>query len=42
MWAKLNEEHILLQLPFAVVQRTNIPSLQPARDAVEVEGMLQT
>jgi hypothetical protein len=32
--------HILLQFPFTIIQRTNVPSLQPARNAVEVERML--
>ena len=35
------EGDVLLELPFAVVERTDLPSLQPTRDAVEVERMLQ-
>jgi hypothetical protein len=31
----------LLQLPFTIIQRTNIPRFQPTRDTVKVEGMLQ-
>jgi len=31
----------LLQLPFTIVQRTNIPRLKPTRDTVEVESVLQ-
>jgi len=38
-WAK-EIKKILLELPLAVVERTDLPGLQPARDAVEVEGML--
>ena len=30
----------LLQLPFAIVQRANIPCLEPAGDTVEVESVL--
>ena len=33
--------HVLLQFPLTIVQRTNIPSLQPARDAMKVECMLE-
>jgi hypothetical protein len=31
---------ILLELPVAVVERADLARLQPARDAVEVEGVL--
>ncbi len=31
---------VLLELPLAVVQRTDLASLQPATDAVEVEGVV--
>ncbi len=31
---------ILLELPVAVVERTDLAGLQPPRDAVEVEGVL--
>ena len=33
-------ENALLQLPLAIVQRTNVPRFQPSRNAVEVEGVL--
>jgi len=29
-----------LQLPLTIVQRTNIPRLEPTRDAVEMESVL--
>jgi hypothetical protein len=29
-----------LQLPFTIVQRTNVPGLEPTGDAVEVESVL--
>ena len=31
----------LLEFPLSVVQRTHIPRLEPPRNAVEVESMLQ-
>lgn len=34
-------EHELLQLPFTVVERTYVSCLEPARDAMEVECVLQ-
>ena len=34
-------EHELLQLPFTIVERTYVSCLEPARDAVEVERVLQ-
>ena len=30
----------LLQLPFTIVQGANVPCLEPARDAVEMESVL--
>ena len=33
---------LLLEFPFTVVKRADLASLQPARDAVEVKGMLHT
>ena len=33
--------HSLLELPLSVVQRADLSGLQPARDAVEVERVLQ-
>ena len=33
-------KHALLQLPLAVVERAHIARLEPARDAVEVEGVV--
>lgn len=35
------ENAALLKLPFAVVERADVPGLEPARDAVEVECVLQ-
>jgi hypothetical protein len=32
---------ILLEFPVSVVQRADLASLEPTRDAVEVEGMLE-
>jgi hypothetical protein len=32
---------VLLELPVAVVERADLSCLEPSRDAVEVEGMLQ-
>lgn len=32
---------VLLELPFSVVERADLTSLQPARDAVEVESVLK-
>ena len=37
-----NEVDLLLELPLPVVKGTDLSSLQPARDAVEVERMLNT
>jgi hypothetical protein len=31
---------VLLELPVSVIERTNLTSLKPARDAMEVEGVL--
>lgn len=31
---------VLLELPVAVVERAHLAGLEPARDAVEVEGVL--
>eukprot|EP00416_Gambierdiscus_australes_P039667 CAMPEP_0171094526 /NCGR_PEP_ID=MMETSP0766_2-20121228/41428_1 /TAXON_ID=439317 /ORGANISM="Gambierdiscus australes, Strain CAWD 149" /LENGTH=84 /DNA_ID=CAMNT_0011553183 /DNA_START=83 /DNA_END=333 /DNA_ORIENTATION=+ len=31
---------VLLEFPLPVVQGTDLPRLQPARDAMEVEGMV--
>ena len=31
---------LLVELPLSVVQRTHLSGLEPARDAVEVEGMV--
>lgn len=33
-------EHLLLQLPLSVIQRTDIPRLEPPGDTMEVERML--
>lgn len=33
--------YLLLELPFPVVQRTYLASFEPARDAVEVESVLE-
>ena len=33
---------VFLELPIPVVKRTNLSSLQPTGDAVEVEGMVYT
>lgn len=32
--------HILLEFPFTVIQRTDISSFQPTRDAMKMEGVL--
>jgi hypothetical protein len=32
--------NVLLQLPFTIVEWTYIPSLEPTRDAMEMEGVL--
>ena len=32
---------ILLEFPLSVVQQTHLPCFEPARDAVEVESMLE-
>lgn len=36
-----SSKNVLLQLPFAVVQRTHIPRLEPSGNTVEVEGVLR-
>lgn len=37
-----NSSAVLLELPVSVVQGTYLSRLQPARNAVEMEGMLST
>jgi len=36
----MQKSNLLLELPFTVVKRADLSSLQPTRDAVEVKGML--
>jgi hypothetical protein len=38
--ANWKDEHVLLQLPFTVVEWTHISSFEPTRDAMEVERVL--
>jgi hypothetical protein len=33
---------VFLELPVSVVQRTDLPSLQPSGDAVEMKGVLRS
>lgn len=37
---KDEEAYILLQLPFTIVERTDVSCLQPSRDAMEMESVL--
>ena len=40
MFRGKSEIHVLLELPLAVVEGADVTRLEPARDAVEVKGML--
>ena len=40
MFRGKSDFHVLLELPLAVVEGADVTRLEPARDAVEVEGVL--
>lgn len=40
-WKKeVRQEYVLLELPLSVIERTDVPRLEPPGDAVEVERVL--